>query len=118
MTINRRIYPRIDARVKVQFRSGKEFIACYSENISQGGILLQSEVPPDPNAVMEIVLDLPAGNPTTPARQLPLRGRVVRLMSMVENSKATHRFAIQFVEMTPQVQAQLDLLYEQLSKSA
>jgi hypothetical protein len=117
MSINRRIFPRIDARVKVQFRSGKEFIDCYSENISQGGILLQSNIPPDPNAVMEIVMDLPAGE-TLPSRQVALRGRVVRLMSVVENSKAIHKFAIQFVELTPQIQAQLDLLYEQLSKSA
>jgi hypothetical protein len=116
-TINRRFHPRLDARVRVQFRNGKEFIACYSENISKGGIYLQSVKPPDPNAVMEIILDLPPKNRVFPEAQLKLKGRVIRLMSYVEDSKATHKFAVQFVELTPQIQTQLDLLYDELLKN-
>ncbi|MDB5038358.1 MAG: hypothetical protein JWQ35_1886 [Bacteriovoracaceae bacterium] len=110
---NRRVHPRVDARVRVQFKSGKEFVACYSENLSKGGIYLQTSVPPDPNAVLEIVLDLPETLQSS-SSQLLLRGRVIRLMSMVEDSKAIHKVAVQFVELTPQIQMQLDLLYEEL----
>jgi hypothetical protein len=110
---NRRASPRIDARIKVQFRNGREFIACYSENLSRGGIFLQTEIPPDPNAILEVVLDIPNNVPSS-NRQIVLRGRVIRLMSVVENSKATHKVAVQFVELTPQIQMQLDSLYEQI----
>src|SRR5207302_707654 len=99
------------------FKNGREFIACYSENISKGGIYLQTELPPDPNALLEIVLDLPTALQASGTKQISLRGRVVRLMSLVENSKATHKVAVQFIELTPQIQMQLDLLYEEFLNS-
>ncbi len=115
---NRRSSNRVDARVKVQFKNGREFVACYSENISKGGIFLQSEVPPDPNATLEIVLDFPEGVASSQSKAIVLKGKVVRLMSVVDSGKAIHKVAVQFIELTPQIQMQLDLLYESLLKKA
>ena len=111
---NRRSSPRIDARISVDFRSGQEFIACYSENISKGGLFLQTETAPDPNAVIEIVLHPPQGS--AQRSDIILRGRIVRMMSMMDSGKSLHKVALQFVDMTPQVQSQLDLLYESLAR--
>ena len=112
--INRRASPRIDARIQVDFRSGREFIVCYSENISKGGLALQTESAPDPNAVIEIILHPPAESGHR--EDIKLRGRIVRMMSMMDCGKALHKVALQFVDMTPQIQMKLDLLYEALAQ--
>jgi hypothetical protein len=113
--INRRTAPRVDARIQVAFQSNEEFIHCYSENISKGGIFLQTDVQPDPNATIEVVLHTPKSS-LSDSREIRLKGRVVRLFSIVENAKQVHKVALQFVDLTPQVQTQLDMLYEEFSK--
>lgn len=114
---NRRSSARVDARIQVAFQSNAEFIHCYSENISKGGIFLQTEIQPDPNATIEIILLPPKSAKTAPG-EIKLKGRVVRLFSVVENSKPIHKVALQFVDLTPQVQTQLDLLYEEFSQES
>lgn len=98
------------------FQNNQEYVQCYSENISQGGLFLQTNVPPDPNATIEIVLQPPKNAKNH--SPITLKGRVVRLVTVIEESKAIHKVAVQFVEMTPQIQTQLDILYEEMSQGA
>ncbi len=114
---DRRIHPRIDARIRVQFKTGKEFIDSYSENISKGGIYLETSAAPDPNAVLEVVLDLPLALQAPDLKQITLRGRIVRTITSSEDKKTTHKVAIQFIEMTPQIQTKLDMMYDDLKKT-
>lgn len=111
---NRRKHERIDAKIEVQFRSGNEFVSCYTQNLSKGGIYLETEVLPDPNAIVELVLGLPFSDQS--AKTISLKGRVARLMSVSENKKTIHKVGIQFLDIPPQAQIQLDMLYEHLKK--
>ena len=113
-TPQRRSSQRVDARIQVEFSSGPEFVACYSENISKGGLFLQTETAPDPNAVIEVVLHPP--QTAVKHGDIILRGRIVRMMSAVDSGKSVHKVAIQFVDLTPQIQTQLDMLYDSLVK--
>jgi len=84
------------------------------KNISRGGLFLEAEVLPDPNAVVDLVLDLTENLGPEPAI-VNLKGRVVRLMTVTEGKKSFHQIAIQFFDVTPQIQLQLDRYYQELS---
>ena len=108
---------RIDARILVQLKSNADFFHAYSQNISKGGVLLESQTLPDPNAIVEVQFDLGsifgAGGPSS----LALTGKVVRLMSIIENGKPIHKVAIQFIDLDPRLQLQIDALYNRLTQS-
>ena len=106
--------PRIDARIEVQFATQGEFATCYSKNISRGGIYLETKVLPDPNAKVELVLQLNRIFPDFEDEVVRLQGRVVRLMTVVEDKTKVHKVGIQFVNIQPQTQILLDRLYSRL----
>jgi hypothetical protein len=113
---NRRIHPRIDARILVKFKTDDEFTTCYSHNISQGGIYLETEKLPDPNANIDIVLDLSEIDEAKSSKELHLVGRVVRLMTVMIDTTPKHSVALQFIDVPPQTQVVLDEIYDKLSK--
>lgn len=112
---NKRKHERVDARVQVQFRTGDEFATCYSKNISKGGIFLESRVLPDPNANIELNLDLSSFSQEAEPKSIQLMGRVVRLVTIVEDSKPLHKVAIQFIDIDAHTQLLLDQVYEKLT---
>jgi hypothetical protein len=99
------------------FHNNQEFVQCYSQNISKGGIYLETAVLPDPNARVELVLDLSNAAPGLDLGQVSLYGRIVRLMSLKMDGKAIHKIAIQFVDTPPDIQAKLDALYNKLASA-
>ena len=111
---NKRSSNRIDARIEVKISTQKEFEVCYSQNISRGGIFLETSILPDPNANIELVLNLKPLLAGSSDSMLSLTGRVVRLISVSENGKSIHKIGIQFVDLSPQVQMQIDQIYERL----
>jgi hypothetical protein len=115
---NKRQFPRVDARVEVQISTQKEFEVCYSQNISRGGIFLETHILPDPNAAVELVLNLKSILPTGRDPFVRLNARVVRLMTIVESGQKIHKVGMQFVDITPQTQILLDQLYEELKPKA
>ena len=112
---NRRRYPRIDARVSVTFKDNEEFVSCYSQNLSHGGIFLETSVLPDPNAVIDLVLDCSAVEENPNNKEIHLVGRVVRLISEYADGKPHHKVALQFLDVSPEIQIRLDHLYNTLS---
>ncbi|PIR22336.1 MAG: hypothetical protein COV44_08505 [Deltaproteobacteria bacterium CG11_big_fil_rev_8_21_14_0_20_45_16] len=116
MTTEKRQHQRFDARIKVKFKSGNEFAACYSKNISRGGIFLETKVLPDPNATVELVLDLSDSVPEAGAEKLSLKGRVVRLMSVNEGSQTIHKIALQFIDIPHRTQLLLDQYYQNVQE--
>lgn len=105
---------RIDARIHIQFQTNQEFADCYSKNISKGGIFLETEVLPDPNATIELVLDLTEATSALEPLQVTVMGRVVRLMSFQHSGKRYHQVALQFVDLPAQTQLLLDQVYSRL----
>jgi uncharacterized protein (TIGR02266 family) len=61
--IDRRATARYSARFAVRFGSVDEFKREYATNISAGGIFIRTEAPPEMNAVIDVVLELPGGTP-------------------------------------------------------
>ncbi len=111
---DRRASRRIDARIDVLFRTNKEFIQCYTQNLAKGGIYLETELLPDPNANIELVLDLSSADQGQELGKVSLTGKVVRLMSVSMDGKKIHKVAIQFINTPPQIQAKIDSLYNRL----
>ena len=62
---NRRIYSRIDWEVQVDLRSENTFFTGFSENVSEGGLFIATEVPFDIGHRLEVKLSLMGGAPTT-----------------------------------------------------
>ncbi|HWT86863.1 MAG TPA: PilZ domain-containing protein [Myxococcales bacterium] len=56
-----RAYARVPARVRVGWKTSREFLVAHSENISRGGIFIASDNPPPLREVLELSLDLPDG---------------------------------------------------------
>jgi len=113
---NKRSSARIDARIEVKISTQKEFEICYSQNISRGGIFLETSILPDPNANIELVLNLSSLHPAPAQHTIELRGRVVRLITINERGRTTHKVGIQFVDLSPQTQVLLDHLYNDLTR--
>lgn len=111
---DRRASRRVDARIDVLFRNNQEFIQCYTQNLAKGGIYLETETLPDPNANIELVLDLSSAEAGSDLGKVTLSGKVVRLMSVSMDGKKIHKVAIQFMNTPPQVQAKIDSLYNRL----
>ena len=56
-----RTYARVPARLRVGWKTSREFLVAHSENISRGGIFIASDHPPPLREILELSLDLPDG---------------------------------------------------------
>lgn len=104
----RRKYPRIEAKVKVAFKTKEEFILEYSKNISRGGMFLKTDHLLDPNADIELSLSFPEAK-----EEFTVRGRVVRLMSLshpFDVGKQIYGVGIRFVGLDPEFEARIEKL--------
>lgn len=110
--------PRLDARIEVGFQTENEFSLCYSKNISRGGIFLETEILPSPNARIEIIFDLSKILDESENQRISIVGKVVRLMSLSADGKNIHQIALQFVELDPQKELLLDRIFEKLQPTA
>jgi len=61
--MDRRATPRYAARFAVRFGTVDEFRREYATNISAGGLFIRTEQPPDMEAVVDVALELPGGEP-------------------------------------------------------
>lgn len=75
--IERRKHVRVDARIKVTFRSLEELTHEYTRNISTGGIFLKTDRLLDPNAEINLDIFFPDG-----LGHFQVRGKVTRLMTL------------------------------------
>jgi len=61
--MDRRATHRYAARFAVRFGSVDDFRREYATNISAGGLFIRTEHPPEMDAVVDVVLELPGGEP-------------------------------------------------------
>lgn len=111
--IEKRKYPRIEAKVKVVFPTLQDLKMEYTRNISAGGIFLKTNRQLDSNAEIDLVLHLPNSS-----KELHVKGRVVRVMSMSnpENPETQlYGVGIRFSKLDPQVQSVIEKELEKIS---
>ncbi|HUJ26812.1 MAG TPA: PilZ domain-containing protein [Myxococcales bacterium] len=108
---DKRTFERVRTRIQVGWSSPKEFLVAYSENISRGGIFVATRRPPELREVVELLLELPDGQP--PAKTL---AAVVQRVTE-EQAAAGKRVAgagLQFVGGDDEFRKRLDTCIEHL----
>ncbi|HEY6444304.1 MAG TPA: DnaJ domain-containing protein [Candidatus Acidoferrales bacterium] len=91
---NRRKFPRIRAKgMRVRWKSDGKTMASRLENVGLGGLYLHSANPANEDTMIDVVLDLPAG-------QVYARAKVRR-------STPAKGMGLQFIQMTPEDRAKL-----------
>lgn len=65
-----RAFPRYVARFKVRFTDALEFIEQYADNISRGGVFIETLDPPELERSVSVVLELPDGGASISAAAL------------------------------------------------
>jgi uncharacterized protein (TIGR02266 family) len=106
-----RAYPRIPARLRVGWTSAREFLVAYSENISRGGIFVQSDDPPALREVLELSVELPDGKPP-----VKTQAEVVQRVTAPE-AREMHAIAgagLQFIGANDEFRQRLDACIEAL----
>jgi uncharacterized protein (TIGR02266 family) len=58
-----RAFPRVEAQLRVGWKSSREFLSAWSLNLSCGGIFIATETPPALREVVELSITLPDGKP-------------------------------------------------------
>ncbi|MCB0325999.1 MAG: PilZ domain-containing protein [Bdellovibrionales bacterium] len=113
--IEKRKYPRIEAKIKVSFHSKEELSLEYTRNISAGGIFLKTDKLLDPNSEIELTLDLPEKQ-----GEVQIKGKVMRVMSMshpVDPEKMVYGVGVRFINLTPEISEKIETCLQKLSGS-
>lgn len=111
--IEKRKHRRVDARIKVAFRSVEELTHEYTRNISVGGIFLKTDRLVDPNAEIELDIQFPDA-----MGEFHVRGKVARLMTLSNPDapgKPFYGVGVRFIEPS---QAMLDAIERVVAMSA
>ena len=109
---DKRNYPRVQAKVKVSFKSLDDVALGYTENISGGGLFLKTNKLVDPNAELELTVEL-----EKPKGSYQVKGKVVRLMTLSNpdvEGEMIYGLGIQFMGVHPEF---AKVLQEAISKN-
>ena len=90
----RRIHPRHEVDIRVDWSTGQMFVSALVDNLSEGGLFLRADGPLPADADVGLIIMLPGGRPVR------AKGRVV--WSRAAGPAPDHRPAgcgLQFVEM-------------------
>ena len=106
-----RQFDRVPQAFMVRCRSSGSLTAIWQSmstlDVSAGGILLRGEMLADPGDVLDIALLMPGG------KEQLLRGRVIRVK---EWGPGMFESAVEFVNVSPDQQADIDQLVQFLKK--
>ncbi|MEZ4705134.1 MAG: PilZ domain-containing protein [Bdellovibrionota bacterium] len=111
--MEKRKYPRIEAKIKVAFKTKEELRLEYTRNISAGGIFLKTDKLLDPNSEIELTLDLPEQE-----GEVKIKGKVTRVMSMshpVDPERMVYGVGVRFMDLTPELNEKIEKCIESLS---
>jgi type IV pilus assembly protein PilZ len=109
--IDRRATARYPTRFAVRFGTVDEFEREYATNISAGGLFIRTEAPPAMNAVIDVVLDLPGGEP------VEAKALVVHRVSAEDAARlgVEPGAGVQFVEGDDQFRERIDEFVAELA---
>jgi uncharacterized protein (TIGR02266 family) len=107
----KRAFNRVKTRLEVGWKTPREFLVAYSENISRGGIFVATPNPPPLREVVELLLELPDGQ--QPART---DAEVIQRITPEQGAqmKRTPGAGLQFVGSDDEFRRRLDDCIEHL----
>ncbi|HMQ09927.1 MAG TPA: PilZ domain-containing protein [Oligoflexia bacterium] len=97
----KRLHKRVDAKVKVVFKTLKDLVHEYTHNISGGGIFIKTDKLLDPNAEIELEMSFPDD-----LGHYVLKGKVTRLMSLSDPNSAGKQLygvGVRFINPDPKM---------------
>ncbi len=106
----RRQHPRFDARIKVGFKSIRDFLWEYSEDISKGGIFIKTTKPMPLESIVQLKLYLPGKS-----REISVVGEVIYVVKEGEPQK-TPGMGLQLIDFDKEGKKEIDEYLEELRK--
>jgi len=108
-------FQRFHSGFTVRFRTAREFIREHAQNISRGGIFIQTESPPQVDEVITVQLELPDGGPPATTSGL--------VMHQVTKDEADRQgiiagIGVQFLDADDQFRERIDRYLAQLGPAS
>ncbi len=104
---NRRYLPRYLDRFRVTLASGQHRAQREALNLSASGLFIQTEAPPEIDQIIQVILELPDGQP-------PLEVQGLVLHRLVPGGEAAPGAGVQFIAADDAFRARLDAYLEKL----
>ena len=110
----RRAYPRHAARFQVGFSSNQDFVLEYAENISAGGVFVQTVQPVELDSIVTVSLRLPGNEVPVEAK-----GVIVHRVTMEDAAKTGKNagIGVQFVDSSDEFREAIDEAIEHILKN-
>jgi type IV pilus assembly protein PilZ len=110
----RRAFPRHEARFQVGFNSNQEFVLEYAENISAGGVFVQTEQPMELDSIVTVSLRLPGNEVPVEAK-----GVIVHRVTKADAAKIGKHagIGVQFLDSSDEFREAIDKAIEHILKS-
>lgn len=105
-------FQRYHTQFTVRFRTAREFVREHTENISRGGVFIQTESPPQVDEVITVQLELPDGGPPATSS-----GIVMHRVTVAEGEQngLIPGIGVQFLDADDQFRERIDRYVERLS---
>lgn len=109
-----RLFPRYPVRFKIRFSDPLEFLTQFADNISRGGLFIDTLDPPELERSVALVLQLPDGGSPISAAAL-----VVHRMTMEEAARdgQTPGCGVQFLDTSDGFHERIDAYLEKLANT-
>ncbi|UCD85957.1 MAG: TIGR02266 family protein [Deltaproteobacteria bacterium] len=104
----RRKHPRFESRIKIGFKSVRDFLWEYSEDISKGGLFVKTNNPMPLKSRLQLKLCLPGRH-----REISVTGEVVYIVKAGDARKAPG-MGIQLVDLDKNARSEIDEYLEEL----
>ena len=110
----RRAFPRHAARFQVGFSSNQDFVLEYAENISAGGVFVQTEQPMELDSIVTVSLRLPGNEVPVEAK-----GVIVHRLTKAEAAKVGKHagIGVQFLDSSDEFREAIDKAIEHILKN-
>jgi type IV pilus assembly protein PilZ len=110
----RRAFPRHAARFQVGFNTDQDFVLEYAENISAGGVFVQTEQPIELETIVTVSLRLPGNDVPVDAK-----GVIVHRLTKEDAAKSGKHagFGVQFLDSSDEFREAIDRAIEHLLKN-
>jgi uncharacterized protein (TIGR02266 family) len=114
-TRSARGFQRFHTQFTVRFRTAREFVREHAENISRGGVFIQTRNPPQVDEVITVQLELPDGGPPATTSGLVMHRMTV---TEAEQQGLVPGIGVQFLDADDQFRERIDRYVQQLSAAS
>ena len=104
-------FQRFQTQFTVRFRTTREFVREHAQNISRGGVFIQTRTPPQLDEVIAVQLELPDGGPPATTSGLVMHRVTVE---EAEQQGIVPGIGVQFLDADDQFRERIDRYVEQI----